>query len=125
MPAEGDGWVSRPGESGWNCRRDLSLAGRYGGEEFCLLPPNTDVKQALGNRRDGARGGAEYGDASLHPDLSDRQRRRSLHQRHPAPGRSERSRGCRAVCRQACGRNAMVADRFERLSDEGGLALAS
>jgi diguanylate cyclase (GGDEF)-like protein len=45
---EGDACLSRVGETlAGIASETMGFAGRYGGEEFCLLLPNTDIKRAL------------------------------------------------------------------------------
>ena len=103
---EGDACLSRLGETlAGIAAETMGFAGRYGGEEFCLLLPNTDSARALEIGEMVRAAVAGPGDAALHLEPSDRhrQRRRSLHQaeRHATAGRPDRSRRRRTLCRQA------------------------
>ena len=101
---EGDACLTRLGETLSGIAADtMGFAGRYGGEEFCLLLPNTNALKALEigeivRRRSGNLG-------YLTPPRtmrSSRQRRRRRYaaERNPAPGRPGRGGGRRPLRRQ-------------------------
>ena len=103
---EGDACLTRLGETlSAIAGETMGFAGRYGGEEFCLLLPNTDARRAL---EIGEMVRAAVQDLAMphcHLELPDRhrQRRRRLHpaERKAAAGRPDRSRRRRPLRRQA------------------------
>ena len=103
---EGDACLTRLGETLSGIAADtMGFAGRYGGEEFCLLLPNVDVERAreIGEQVRAAVQALEMphrtsshklvtvsvGVACTRPE------------RHAAAGRPDRGGGRRALCRQA------------------------
>ena len=87
---EGDACLTRLGETLAGIAADtMGFAGRYGGEEFCLLLPNTGAARALRDRRDGARGGPGPGDAARHQPAI---RPSPSASASPAPSRTTRNR---------------------------------
>ena len=129
---EGDACLTRLGETLAGIAADtMGFAGRYGGEEFCLLLPNTDALKALeiGEMVRAAVQALAHAARHLQPSDRHRQRRRRRHaaERHPAPGRPDRSRGCRPLRRQTPrpqhrGRAWIRADDGRSRDGAGGLA---
>ena len=65
---EGDACLTRLGETlSGIAAETMGFAGRYGGEEFCLLLPNVDADARARDRRDGARRRPEPGAAAPRP----------------------------------------------------------
>ena len=84
---EGDVCLSRLGETlAGVAAETMGFAGRYGGEEFCLLLPNTDSVRAL-EIGEMVRRRCRTRDAARHREPSDRhrQRRRRLHRAERQP----------------------------------------
>ena len=80
---EGDACLSRLGETLAGIAADtMGFAGRYGGEEFCLLLPNTDAARALEIGEMVRAAVLDLDDAARHqqPSGRHRQRRRRRHQ---------------------------------------------
>ena len=103
---EGDACLTRLGETLSGIAADtMGFAGRYGGEEFCLLLPNVDVERAkeIGEQVRAAVQALDHAAPDLESQGRHRQRRRRLHaaERHAAAGRPDRGGGRRALCRQA------------------------
>ena len=102
---EGDACLSRLGETlAGIAAETMGFAGRYGGEEFCLLLPNTDADRALqiGEMVRSAVQKSRDAPCHLQPSNRHRQRRCRLHhaERHAAAGRPDRGRRRRPLCRQ-------------------------
>jgi len=99
---EGDVCLSRLGETLAGIAADtMGFAGRYGGEEFCLLLAEHRFGKSAGSRRDGPRRGPGPRDTPRHLEPSgrhrQRRRRRDPSERQPAPRRPDRGRGCRPL----------------------------
>ena len=132
---EGDACLSRLGETlAGIAAETMGFAGRYGGEEFCLLLPNTDTARALeiGEMVRTAVQDLAMPHCTSQPSNRHRQRRRRLHQaeRHAAAGRPDRGRRRRALCRQAPrpqrrGRARLCADHRRRRPDGAGELVGS
>jgi diguanylate cyclase (GGDEF)-like protein len=127
---EGDACLSRLGETlAAISAETMGFAGRYGGEEFCLLLPNTDVSRAL-----------EIGEAvrTAVQDLA-MPHCTSTHQTVTVsvgvactepndtqrPGDLIEAADAALYAAKHRGRNAVVEHGFVRLTDDGGMALAS
>ena len=127
---EGDACLTRLGETLAGIAADtMGFAGRYGGEEFCLLLPNTDAARAL-EIGETVRA-AVLGLAMPHGTASHQIVTVSVGvacttpQRHPAAGRPDRSGRRRALCRQAPrpqrrGRARLCPDHGRRRLDRDG-----
>ena len=103
---EGDACLTRLGETLAGIAADtMGFAGRYGGEEFCLLLPNTDSLKALAIGEMVRTAVLDARDTARHQQPSDRhrqhRRRRHAAERHPAPGRPDRGGRRRPLRRQA------------------------
>jgi diguanylate cyclase (GGDEF)-like protein len=127
---EGDACLTRLGETlAAISAETMGFAGRYGGEEFCLLLPNTDVSRAL-----------EIGEAvrTAVQDLA-MPHCTSTHQTVTVsvgvactkpndtqrPGDLIEAADAALYAAKHRGRNAVVEHGFVRLTDDGGMALAS
>ena len=127
---EGDACLTRLGEAlSGIAGETMGFAGRYGGEEFCLLLPNTDAKRAL---EIGEMVRAAVQNLALphcHLQLPDRhrQRRRRLHtlpNDTQQPGDLIEAADAALYAAKHRGRNTVVEHGFVRLTDDG-MALAS
>jgi diguanylate cyclase (GGDEF)-like protein len=126
---EGDGCLSRLGETlSIIAAETMGFAGRYGGEEFCLLMPNTDTARALeiGEMVRAAIQGlgiphatsshqtvtVSVGVACTRPNDTQR------------PGDVIEAADAALYAAKHRGRNAVVEHGFVRMVDEAGMALA-
>ena len=128
---EGDACLTRLGETLTGIAAEtMGFAGRYGGEEFCLLLPNTDPATRGGDRRNGARGGpgawqcpiaprshqivtVSVGVAATRPNAGLR------------PGDLIEAADAALYAAKHRGRNTVVEHGFVRGTDGGGIAIAS
>ena len=102
---EGDACLTRLGETLAGIAADtMGFAGRYGGEEFCLLLPNTGASRAMeiGEQVRTAVLKLVHAALDLRPHDRHRQRSASPHEaeRDAAPRRPDRGRRRRALRRQ-------------------------
>ena len=130
---EGDACLSRLGETlAAIAAETMGFAGRYGGEEFCLLLPNTD---ASGAREIGESVRAAVQDLAMPHATSSHQAvtvsvgvASARPNDEPAPGRSDRSRRRRPLRRQTSRpqRRGRARSCVGQTADGGGpMALAS
>jgi len=128
---EGDACLTRLGETLSGIAADtMGFAGRYGGEEFCLLLPTHCHGRCAGDRRDGARDRTGSRDAAcdLEPSDRHRERRGGLHhaKRHAAPGDLiEAAAAALYAAKTPRPQHTVVEHGFVKLMDEAGMALAS
>jgi diguanylate cyclase (GGDEF)-like protein len=126
---EGDACLTRLGETLSGIAADtMGFAGRYGGEEFCLLLPNTSATRALGI---GEMVRAAVQDLGIpHATSSHRTVTVSVGVAATLPNDTERPGDLIEAADAALyaakhrGRNTVVEHGFVRLVDEAGMALA-
>ena len=127
---EGDACLSRIGETLAGIAADtMGFAGRYGGEEFCLLLPNTDAIKAL---EIGEMVRAAVADLGVpHATCSHRTVTVSVGVAATLPSDTQRPGDLIEAADAALyaakhrGRNTVVEHGFVKLVDEAGMALAS
>ena len=128
---DGDACLSRLGETlAGIAAETMGFAGRYGGEEFCLLLPNTDANRA---REIGEIVRAAVQDLAMPHATSSHQTvtvsvgvacTRPTNQQHP--GELVEAADASLYAAKRSGRNAVVEHGFGRNADDGDpLALAS
>jgi diguanylate cyclase (GGDEF)-like protein len=126
---EGDACLTRIGEALAGIAADtMGFAGRYGGEEFCLLLPNTEPAASAGDRRNGARDRARPRPAAYH--LQPRTVTVSvgvaatLPSDAQTPGDLIEAADAALYAAKHRGRNTVVEHGFAKLVDEAGMAMA-